>query len=434
MKYDIKDINLASEGKKLIEWAGRDMPVLKLIRERFTKEKTLKGVRLGVCLHVTSETANLAITLKAGGAEVFLCASSPLSTNDAVAASLAKDFNIPTFAIKGEDNKTYYKHLNMVLDEKPNQTMDDGADLVGLIHSKRKELLKVVVGSTEETTTGVIRLRAMEKDHALKIPVVAVNDNLTKHLFDNRYGTGQSTIDGVIRATNILLAGRTFVVAGYGWCGRGLASRARGMGAHVVVTEIDPVKALEARMDGFEVLPMMDAIKKADILVTVTGNKHVVDEKHLKIAKDGIIIANSGHFDVEINKEALKRLASKVEGKRPFVEEYTLNVKTQNSKLKSNSKFKEKNKKIYLLAEGRLVNLASAEGHPASVMDMSFAGQALASEFMWSNRGKLTGKVYQLPEKLDKQIAALKLKAEGISIDTLTSEQKKYLDSWKEGT
>ena len=417
MKYDIKDIKLATEGRQLIEWAGRDMPVLKLIRDRFFKEKTLKGVRLGACLHVTSETANLAITLKAGGAEVFLCASNPLSTNDAVAASLVKDFNIPTFAIKGEDNKTYYKHLNMVLDAEPNQTMDDGADLVGLIHSKRKELLNVVIGSTEETTTGVIRLRAMEKDHALKIPVVAVNDNLTKHLFDNRYGTGQSTIDGIIRATNILLAGRTFVVAGYGWGGRGLASRARGMGALVVITEIDPVKALEATMDGFEVLPIVDAIKKADILVTVTGNKHVVDEKHLRVAKDGIIIANSGHFDVEINKDALKKLSKKIKTLRPFVEEYDLGKK-----------------KIYLLAEGRLVNLASAEGHPASVMDMSFAGQALASEFMWNNRGKLTGKVYQLPEKLDKQIAALKLKAEGISIDTLTSEQKKYLESWKEGT
>lgn len=434
MKSDIKDINLASEGKKLIEWAGRDMPVLKLIRERFTKEKTLNGVRLSACMHVTSETANLAITLKAGGAEVFLCAGNPLSTNDAVAASLVKDFNIPTFAIKGEDSKTYYKHLNMVLDAEPNQTMDDGADLVSLIHGKRKELLKIVVGSTEETTTGVIRLRAMEKDHALKIPVVAVNDNLTKHLFDNRYGTGQSTIDGIIRATNILLAGRTFVVAGYGWCGRGLASRARGMGAHVVVTEIDPVKALEARMDGFVVEPMKVAISHADIVVTVTGNKHVIDMEHMKAAKDGLIMANSGHFDVEINKEALKKLASKVVTLRPFVQEYTLNVKTQNSKLKSNSKLQFKNKKIYLLAEGRLVNLASAEGHPASVMDMSFAGQALASEFMWSNRGKLTGKVYQLPEKLDKQIAALKLKAEGISIDSLTSEQKKYLESWKEGT
>lgn len=393
------------------------MPVLKLIRERFIKEKALKGVRLGVCLHVTSETANLAITLKAGGAEVFLCASNPLSTNDSVASSLVKDFNIPTFAIKGEDNKTYYKHLNMVLDTEPNQTMDDGADLVGLIHSKRKELLNVVVGSTEETTTGVIRLRAMEKDHALKIPVLAVNDNLTKHLFDNRYGTGQSTIDGIIRATNILLAGRTFVVVGYGWCGRGLASRARGMGAHVVVTEIDPVKALEARMDGFVVEPMKEAIAHADIIVTVTGNKHVIDADHLKVAKDGIIMANSGHFDVEINKEALKKLSKKVKTLRPFVEEYDMGKK-----------------KIYLLAEGRLVNLASAEGHPASVMDMSFAGQALASEFMWNNRGKLTGKVYQLPEKLDRQIAALKLKAEGICIDTLTSEQKKYLESWKEGT
>jgi len=417
MKYDIKDIKLAVEGKQLIEWAGRDMPVLKLIRARFAKDKPLKGVRLGACLHVTSETANLAITLKAGGAEVFVCASNPLSTNDSVAASLVKDFQIPVFAIKGEDNKTYYKHLYSVLDEKPNQTMDDGADLVGLIHSKYQHLLKVVVGSTEETTTGVIRLRAMEKDNALKIPVVAVNDNLTKHLFDNRYGTGQSTIDGVIRATNILLAGRTFVVAGYGWCGRGLAMRARGMGAKVVVTEIDPVKALEASMDGFEVLPMLEAIKKADVLVTVTGNKHAVDEKHLKAAKDGIVIANSGHFDVEINKIALKKLSKKVKNVRQFVEEFDLGTK-----------------KIYLLAEGRLVNLASAEGHPASVMDMSFAGQALASEYMWKNKGKLEAKVHTLPAKIDEGIAKLKLKSEGITIDALTKEQKKYLDSWKEGT
>lgn len=417
MKYDIKDIKLAPLGKQLIEWAGRDMPVLKLIRERFAKDKPLKGVKLGACLHVTSETANLAITLKAGGAEVFVCASNPLSTNDSVAASLVKDFQIPVFAIKGEDNKTYYKHLYAVLDEKPNQTMDDGADLVGLIHSKYQHLLKIVIGSTEETTTGVIRLRAMEKDNALKIPVVAVNDNLTKHLFDNRYGTGQSTIDGVIRATNILLAGRTFVVAGYGWCGRGLAMRARGMGAKVVVTEIDSVKALEASMDGFEVLPMLEAIKKADVLVTVTGNKHVVDEKHLKVAKNGIVIANSGHFDVEINKVALKKLSKKVKNVRQFVEEFDLGKK-----------------KVYLLAQGRLVNLSSAEGHPASVMDMSFAGQALASEYMWSNKGRLEAKVHTLPTKIDEGIAKLKLKAEGINIDVLTKEQKKYLDSWKEGT
>ncbi len=417
MKYDVLDTKLAPAGKKLIEWAGRDMPVLKLIRERFSQGKPLSGVKLAACLHVTSETANLAITLKAGGAQVFLCASNPLSTNDAVAASLVKDYGIPVFAIKGEDNKTYYSHLNAVLDEKPNTTMDDGADLVGLIHGKRTELLKSVVGSTEETTTGVIRLKAMAKDKELKIPVIAVNDNQTKHLFDNRYGTGQSTIDGVIRATNILLAGRTFVVAGYGWCGRGLAMRARGMGAHVVVTEVDAIKALEARMDGFEVMKLKQAIRKADVLVTVTGNKHVVDEEHLANAKHGLILANSGHFDVEINKTALKKMSKKVTEVRPFVEEYDMGGKS-----------------IYLLAQGRLVNLASAEGHPASVMDMSFAGQALSCEFIWKNRGTLTNDVHQLPESLDYEIARLKLKAEGIAIDSLTANQKKYLSSWKEGT
>ncbi|OGK62525.1 adenosylhomocysteinase [Candidatus Roizmanbacteria bacterium RIFOXYB2_FULL_38_10] len=417
MKYDISDINLSSQGKKLIAWAERDMPVLRLIKKRFHEEKPLKGVKLAACLHVTSETANLAITLKEGGASVYLCASNPLSTNDMVASSLVKDFHIPVFAIKGEDNKTYYQHLRAVLDTNPNQTMDDGADLVGMIHSTYKHLLKIVVGSTEETTTGVIRLKAMEKDKALKIPVLAVNDNLTKHLFDNRYGTGQSTIDGVIRATNILLAGRTFVVAGYGWCGRGLAMRARGMGALVIVTEIDPIKALEAKMDGFMVKPMIDAIKEADILVTVTGNKHVVDEHHLKVAKNGIIIANSGHFDVEINKGALKKLSKKSVSVRPYVEEYDLGAK-----------------KIYLLAQGRLVNLASAEGHPASVMDMSFAGQAFASEYMWKNKDSLEHKVYKLPDELDQEIARLKLKAEKVEIDSLSAKQKKYLESWREGT
>lgn len=417
MKYDVKDLKLAGEGKKLIEWAARDMPVLRLIRERFTKEKPLKGVRLAVCLHITSETANLALTLKAGGADVVLTASNPLSTNDSVAASLVSSFDIPTFAIKGEDNKTYYNHLNAALDCAPHQTMDDGADLVGLIHSKRKELLKTVIGSTEETTTGVIRLRAMERDNALKIPVVAVNDNLTKHLFDNRYGTGQSTIDGIVRATNRLLAGRTFVIAGYGWCGRGLASRARGMGAHVVITEVDSVKALEAHMDGFEVMKMKDAIKRADIVVTVTGNKYVVDEEHLKIAKDGVILANSGHFDIEINKVALGKLASKRRVLRPYVEEFIIGKK-----------------KVILLAEGRLVNLASAEGHPASVMDMSFAGQALASEYMWKRKGTMTPKVHTLPASIDNMIARLKLKAEGISIDVLNAVQKKYMESWTEGT
>lgn len=417
MKYDIKDITLAPLGKKRIEWAARDMPVLKLIQERFKKEKPLKGVTLAACLHVTSETANVAITLKAGGANVFLCASNPLSTNDEVAASLVKDYDILTFAIKGEDNTTYYNHLNAVLDAMPNLTMDDGADLVSLIHSKRKELLKTVVGSSEETTTGVIRLRAMAKDGQLKIPVLAVNDNLTKHLFDNRYGTGQSTIDGILRATNILLAGRTFVVCGYGWCGRGVATRAHGMGAHVIVCEIDPVKALEARMDGFSVMPLANAIRRADIVLTTTGNKHVIDEKHLRVAKSGIILAQAGHFDVEINIPALKKMAKTVKKVRPFVDEYDLGTQ-----------------KICLLAEGRLVNLAAAEGHPASVMDMSFAGQSLAAEYLWSNRGKLKNKVYSLPARLDRQIAKLKLKATGVKIDKLTAEQKQYLSSWREGT
>lgn len=417
MKYDVKDMKLAGLGKQLIEWADWQMPVLTLIRKRFEKEKPLKGVTLAACLHVTSETANLMRTLKAGGANVFLAASNPLSTNDAVAAGLVKEYGIPTFAIKGEDNKTYFKHLNAVLDMKPNLTMDDGADLVGLLHTSRKELLAGVVGSNEETTTGVIRLRAMEKDKALKIPVLAVNDNLTKHLFDNRYGTGQSTLDGVIRATNILLAGKTFVVVGYGWCGRGLASRAHGMGAQVIVCEVDPVKALEARMDGYRVMPLLQAVAQADVLVTVTGDKHIIDVAHIKAAKDGIVLANSGHFDVEINKLALKKMAKSVRTVRPFVEEYTVGKK-----------------KIYLLAEGRLVNLGSAEGHPASVMDMSFAGQALGAEYMWKNKGKFNAQVIALPEALDQEIAALKLKSEGVEIDRLTAEQKEYLASWKEGT
>lgn len=428
MGYDIKDIELAAEGKKLIEWADREMPVLKLIGERFEKEKPLKGVVLAACLHVTSETANLMITLKKGGAKVFLCASNPLSTNDSVAASLVADYGVPVFAIKGEDDKTYYSHLNSILDEKPNVTMDDGADLIGLIHSKRKELLTQVVASCEETTTGVIRLKAMAKDRALKIPVLAINDNMTKHLFDNRYGTGQSTIDGIVRATNVLLAGRTFVVVGYGWCGKGLAMRARGMGSKVIVCEVDPIKALEAKMEGYEVMPLKKAITMADVLVTVTGNKHVIDEVHLRLAKNGIILANSGHFDVEINKIALKKLAKKITRVRPMVKEYLINIKDQISNIKN------KEKRIYLLAEGRLVNLAAADGHPASVMDMSFAGQALGAEFLWNNSEKLKNKVYSLPIKLDEQIAYLKLKSEGVSIDKLTKEQKKYLSSWKEGT
>jgi adenosylhomocysteinase len=390
---------------------------MKIISERFSKGKVLKGVKLAACLHVTSETANLMIALKAAGADTILCASNPLSTNDAVAASLARDYGIPTYAIKGEDGKTYFKHLRTALDFEPNQTMDDGADLVGMIHTEYKKLIPEVVGSTEETTTGVIRLRAMEADGTLKIPVLAVNDNLTKHLFDNRYGTGQSTIDGIIRATNMLIAGKTFVVCGYGWCGRGVASRAHGMGANVIVCEIDPVKALEAKMDGFRVMKLIDAVREADMVLSTTGNKHVVNEEHMRKAKDGVILAQSGHFDVEINKVALKRISKSVKQVRPFVQAFAVGTKT-----------------IYLLAEGRLVNLAAAEGHPASVMDMSFAGQALAAQYMWENRGKLEPKVYKLPYKLDEEIAKLKLKAEGVSYDTLTKEQKDYLSSWEEGT
>jgi len=417
VQHDVKNLSLAEEGKKRIEWASRDMPVLKLIKDRFTKEKPLKNVTLAACLHVTSETANLAITLKAGGANVYLCASNPLSTNDSVAASLVKNFDIPTFAIKGEDNKTYYKHLNAVLDAKPNLTMDDGADLVGLLHSRRKNLLSFVIGSTEETTTGVIRLRAMEKDNALRIPVLAVNDNLTKHLFDNRYGTGQSTMDGVIRATNMLIAGKVVTICGYGWCGRGIAMRAAGLGARVIICEIDPVKALEAHMDGYDVMPVAEAIKKSDLIISVTGNKHVISRDAMKNAKDGIVMAQAGHFDVEIDKVSLKKMAKKVTKIRPFVEEFDTGKK-----------------KLYLLAEGRLVNLAAADGHPASVMDMSFAGQALSAEYMWQQKGQMKPSVYTLPAALDVQIAKLKLKSEAIKIDTLTKEQKDYLSSWKEGT
>ncbi|MEI6532221.1 MAG: adenosylhomocysteinase [Candidatus Roizmanbacteria bacterium] len=416
-QYDIKDINLATEGEKLIQWAWRDMPVLQIIKKRFEKEQTLKGAKMGACLHVTSETANLAITLKAAGADVFLCASNPLSTNDAVASALVKNHGIAVYAIKGEDNETYYKHLHAILDVKPTLTMDDGADIVSLLHTTYASQAGEVVGSTEETTTGVIRLRALEKDGKLKIPVLAVNDNLTKHLFDNRYGTGQSTIDGIIRATNILLAGKTFVVCGYGWCGRGVAMRARGMGSRVIVCEIDYIKALEAKMDGYEVMPLIDAIKEADVVLSTTGNKYVVDEKHLKVAKNHVILAQSGHFDVEINKAYLKESAEKIESVRPFVDAYSIKGKT-----------------IYLLADGRLVNLAAADGHPASVMDMSFAGQALSAEYMWKNHKTLEKKVHTLPTKLDEEIARLKLEAEGVKIDALTAVQKKYLSSWEEGT
>lgn len=417
MNHDIKDISLGDQGKNLIMWANRDMPVLNSIKKRYKKDKPLKGVKLAACLHVTSETANLAITLKEGGAEVFLCASNPLSTNDAVAAGLVKHYGISVYAIKGEDNKTYYSHLNAVLDAKPNQTMDDGADLMGLLHTTRTKELAGVVGSTEETTTGVIRLRAMQNDKKLRLPVVAVNDNLTKHMFDNRYGTGQSTIDAIMRSTNILLAGSRFVVAGYGWCGRGVAMRARGMGARVIICEVDPVKALEALMDGFDVMKLEEAIQIADVVVSVTGNKHVIDMAHLKKAKDGLILAQAGHFDVEINKKALAKLSPKVRQVKPMVEEYIIG-----------------SKKLYLLGEGRLVNLAAADGHPSSVMDMSFAGQSLAAEYIWKNKKKLENKVYSLPSEIDAEIAMLKLKAEGVYIDTLTKEQDKYLNSWEEGT
>ncbi len=416
--YDVKDVNLAEGGRRKIEWAEREMPVLRLIRERFAKERPLKELRLSACLHVTAETANLMATLHAGGAEVVLTASNPLSTQDEVAASLVTHLEMPVYAIKGEDNVTYYKHINAALDHKPHMTMDDGADLVGTLHKDRRELLSGMIGGTEETTTGVIRLRAMAADGALRFPVVAVNDAQTKHFFDNRYGTGQSTIDGIVRATNILLAGKTFVVAGYGWCGRGLAMRARGMGANVVVTEIDPLPALEAVMDGFRVMPMLEAAAVGDIFVTVTGDLNVIDRAHFEAMKDGAIIANSGHFNVEINIPALEEMASEKRLVRPFVEQYDL----------------RDGRRIHLLGEGRLINLAAAEGHPASVMDMSFANQALAAEYMVKNSKQLENKVYSVPEAIDKEIARLKLQAMGINIDVLTTEQVKYLNSWEEGT
>ncbi len=417
--FDIKDINLAEGGRRRIEWAEREMPVLRLIRERFAKEKPLKGVRLSACLHVTSETASLARTLVAGGADLVLTASNPLSTQDDVAAALVNIYEVPTFAIKGEDNVTYYKHIGAALDHKPHMTMDDGADLVSTIHKDRRELLPGIIGGTEETTTGVIRLRAMAADGMLQFPVIAVNDAMTKHFFDNRYGTGQSTLDGIIRATNVLLAGKNFVVAGYGWCGRGLASRARGMGSLVIVTEVDPLKALEAVMDGFQVMPMMVAAKIGDIFCTVTGDINVVDTRHFEVMKDGAIVANSGHFNVEINIPGLQGL-SKGDPKlvRPFVEQYET----------------KDGRKINILGEGRLINLASAEGHPASVMDMSFANQALAAEFMVKNAKTLEKRVYSVPADVDAEIARIKLSAMGVKIDELTLEQVKYLNSWEKGT
>jgi len=418
VKYDIKDIKLADKGKKRIIWAEKEMPVLRQIKERFAKQKPLKNKNIACCLHVTTETANLAITLKAGGANVYLCASNPLSTQDDVAASLVKHHKIPVFAIKGEDNKTYYGHINALLETKPEITMDDGADLVTTIITKRKDLLKNIIGGTEETTTGVIRLRAMAKDGVLAYPVIAVNDALTKHFFDNRYGTGQSTIDGIIRATNILIAGKVVVVAGYGWCGRGFAMRAKGLGAHVIVTEVDHLKAIEAAMDGYEVMPMKEAAKKGDIFVTLTGDLNVIDKQHFGLMKNGSIVCNSGHFNDEINLKALKEMSKSVKNVRDFVDEYTL----------------KNDKTICVLGEGRLINLAAAEGHPASVMDMSFANQALSAEYIVKDYKNLDKQVYVVPEKLDCEIARLKLNAMGIKIDTLTAEQKKYLNSWQSGT
>jgi adenosylhomocysteinase len=415
---DVKDLALAEKGKRKIEWANQHMPVLQLIRKQFIKDQPLKGVRMSACLHVTSETANLAITLRDGGADVVLCASNPLSTQDEVAASLVKDYNIPTFAIKGEDNATYYAHINAALDHKPQITMDDGADLVTILLTKRPDLVKDIIGGTEETTTGVIRLRAMAKDGTLKYPVIAVNDALTKHLFDNRYGTGQSTIDGVIRATNMLIAGMRVVVAGYGWCGRGVAMRAKGLGADVIVTEINPTRALEAIMDGFRVMPMADAAKLGEIFITVTGNKSVLAHEHFEKMNDGAVICNSGHFNVEIDIPALEKLSSTKKIARPFVEEYAM----------------KDGRKIYLLGEGRLINLAAAEGHPAVVMDMSFANQALASEYMVKNAKDLKAQVYSVPEPIDRQIAKLKLESMNVHVDKLTADQEHYLASWNEGT
>jgi adenosylhomocysteinase len=417
-KGDVKDIGLADAGKRKIEWAQHQMPVLEQIRKRFIKEQPLKGIRVSACLHVTSETANLMIALRDGGADIVLCASNPLSTQDEVAASLNRDYNIPTYAIKGEDNDTYYSHLSAALDHKPQMTMDDGADLVTMLLTKRTDLVKNVIAGTEETTTGVIRLRAMAKDGTLKYPVIAVNDAQTKHFFDNRYGTGQSTLDGVIRATNLLLAGLKVVIAGYGWCGRGVAMRAKGLGADVIVTEIDPVKGIEAVMDGFRVMPMAEAAKEGDVFITVTGNKNVIRAEHFEQMKSGAVVCNSGHFNVEVDIPALERLSNGKREVRPLVDEYAL----------------KDGRRICLIGEGRLVNLATAEGHPASVMDMSFANQALSAEYLVKNSKDLKAQVYVVPENLDKEIARLKLETMGHKLDKLTPEQEHYLASWQEGT
>jgi len=415
--YDIKDPSLAEAGRLRIEWASREMPVVKLIRERFTKEKPLRDIRISACLHITTETANLALALKEGGADIILCASNPLSTQDDAAAALV-EYGIPVNAIKGENEETYYKHINTALDHKPQLTVDDGADLVSTLHSKRSELIKNVIGGTEETTTGVIRLRSLEKAGKLKYPLIAVNDAQTKYLFDNRYGTGQSTIDGITRATNILWAGKKVVIGGYGWCGRGIALRAKGLGSQVIVAEVEPLRALEAVMDGYQVMPLMKAARVGDIFITAAGDKNVIDKAHLQVMKDGVILANSGHFNVEINIPALESMAHSKRRIRPFVDEYTLN----------------NGRHLYLLGEGRLINLAAAEGHPASVMDMSFANQALCLEYMVKNKERLEPKIYPVPEEIDGQVARLKLNSMGIDIDSLTPEQKEYLTSWEQGT
>src|SRR6186997_534749 len=418
IKHDVKDLALAPEGVRRIEWADRQMPVLAAIRERFENDQPLAGYRISACLHVTTETANLMRTLKAGGADVVLCASNPLSTQDDVAAALVDEYGIATFAIKGEDNDTYYSHIEAAVDHKPHITMDDGADVIGVLHSARREQLGDVIAGTEETTTGVIRLKALERDGKLGFPVIAVNEARTKHLFDNRYGTGQSTIDGIIRATNVLLAGKRFVVAGYGWTGRGVAMRARGMGSHVIVTEVDPMRSLEALMEGYEVMPMAEAAEIGDVFCTATGDKHVIAREHIERMKDGTILCNTGHFNVEIDIPALKALAVETREARPFVEEFTM----------------ADGRRIYLLAEGRLVNISAAEGHPAIVMDMSFANQALSTEYAVQHAASLENKVYPVPVEIDDEIARLKLETMGVSIDQLSEEQAKYLASWDEGT
>ncbi len=418
MQYDIKDINLAAQGKQRIEWADREMPVLRLIRERFEAEKPLEGIRVVACAHITTETANLARTLQAGGAEAILIASNPLSTQDDVAASLVSDWGIPVFAIKGESTDTYMSHVRMALETGPDIIIDDGSDVVATMLKEKKELADKIIGTTEETTTGIVRLKSMEKAGVLTFPAMAVNDAQTKHFFDNRYGTGQSTLDGIIRATNILLAGKNFVVVGYGWCGKGVAMRARGMGANVIVTEIDPIKAIEAVMDGFRVVPMAEAAKLGDFFVTVTGNRHVIDREHFEVMRDGAIVANSGHFDLELNLEALREISDSVTSRRPFVEEYA----------------GKNGRSVIVLGEGRLINLAAAEGHPASVMDMSFANQALSAEYLVKNKGTLDARVHLLPAEVDQEIASLKLRSLGINIDTLTPEMLEYMSSWEMGT